>query len=487
MIYSDSREAIMNSKGNIIISASAGAGKTTLLTNKIIKEVEENKSHYKIAAITFTHKASDEIREKLKGKGKDNYLGTNDGFVEQEIIRPFLNDAYGSSFNNDFIVTYTKNKFDTYQKGIEILKSKSILGTYNNSKRNFKFELALNILKKSKVANQYIKARYSRIYIDEYQDSDEDMHNLFMYIKDLGIKLFIVGDTKQSIYSWRGANPKLFNDIYANENTFEKYELTENFRCPISIQNYANIIQYRNADKYQKDVVTCDVIGTKDDELGQVNIDDEIVSLVRSNKEAIELQEMYKYMGYDFTYIPRTPLDDLGTNNKNILIELAKYTKNKMYTHYNFVNNIPGEFNKSEILEIKDIIFRLKGFINEEIIEKILIDLFAYLTLEFFEDIEIKYFCQSVLDSKYENSFNGKELKHKIMTVHAAKGLEFKQVIIFAKNFNLNRNDDEVHYVATTRAKNKLVIKIDDECYLRCIEKICKSNSIELKDIIQIV
>ena len=73
------------------------------------------------------------------------------------------------------------------------------------------------------------------------------------------------------------------------------------------------------------------------------------------------------------------------------------------------------------------------------------------------------------------------------MTVHAAKGLEFKQVIIFAKNFNLNRNDDELHYVATTRAKNKLVIKIDDECYLRCIEKICKSNSIELKDIIQIV
>ena len=50
-----------------------------------------------------------------------------------------------------------------------------------------------------------MKAKYYRIYIDEYQDSDRDMHNLFMYIcKKLEIPLFIVGDLKQSIYGWRG-------------------------------------------------------------------------------------------------------------------------------------------------------------------------------------------------------------------------------------------------------------------------------------------
>ncbi|MDU4146111.1 UvrD-helicase domain-containing protein, partial [Clostridium sp.] len=48
------REKILSSDDNMIILAGAGSGKTTLLTNKIIDYVEKNKTHYKIAAITFT-------------------------------------------------------------------------------------------------------------------------------------------------------------------------------------------------------------------------------------------------------------------------------------------------------------------------------------------------------------------------------------------------------------------------------------------------
>lgn len=44
------------------------------------------------------------------------------------------------------------------------------------------------------------------IFIDEYQDSDSMMHELFMYLNsELGIDIFIVGDVKQAIYLWRGA------------------------------------------------------------------------------------------------------------------------------------------------------------------------------------------------------------------------------------------------------------------------------------------
>lgn len=50
----------------------------------------------------------------------------------------------------------------------------------------------------------FLKAKYFKIYIDEYQDCDYAMHQFFMYLcKQLDIHLFVVGDEKQSIYIWR--------------------------------------------------------------------------------------------------------------------------------------------------------------------------------------------------------------------------------------------------------------------------------------------
>ena len=76
-----------------------------------------------------------------------------------------------------------------------------IIGTYSNSHHYFAFKLALHILKKSHAAKRYLSNRYFRIYVDEYQDSDKDMHNFFMYINEvLCIPFFIEGDLKLSIY-----------------------------------------------------------------------------------------------------------------------------------------------------------------------------------------------------------------------------------------------------------------------------------------------
>lgn len=481
------RNLILQSQENIIISAGAGSGKTTILTNKILKDVEENKSHYKIAAITFTNKAADEIKEKLKEKSIGNFIGTNDSFIQKEIIAPFIKDAYGVKFSNEFSVVYNSKKFCNYNDGLELLKNEKILGSYEDKKKNFKFELALNILRKSKVARQYIKAKYSRIYIDEYQDSDVDMHELFMYIKELGIKLFIVGDINQSIYSWRGAEPQLFKDIYNDKNNgFNKYRLTENFRCSVGIQNYANIILYKKKSAYKENSII-DVIGVYEKPLKYVNINNEIAILVRKNKDAEIIQEYTKEKGMNFVFIPKTPLDKLGTENKNILMELAKYVRNPLYTHYDFINNIPGQFNKTEILEIKEIIKKLKGNnITPKVVEDVLLKLFAYLGLKFYEDVEeIEIFYDSAFNNKYQNSFNGKVFKHKIMTIHSAKGLEFNQVIMFAKDFDIDKDSAE-HYVAVTRAKEKLVIVMDNCKYLKSIKKLCSNIELDFNRIIKI-
>lgn len=489
------RKEILSSEENMIILAGAGSGKTTLLTNKITDYVEKNKTHYKkIAAITFTNKATNEIKLKLKGKINGNFIGNNDSFVEQEIIRPFLSDAYGEEYSNEFIVTYKTDKFNFYNEGLNTLKNKKILASYNESKKNFKFQLALNILKKSKVARQFIQAKYNRIFIDEYQDCDEDMHNLFMYIKELGAKLFIVGDTKQSIYSWRGANPKLFEEIYNGDNDFKKYELFINFRCSKGIQNYSNIIQYRDIDKYQgnNDDIDDVILLSNDydirDAIEKLDIEKDIAVLVRSNAEAEKIKNELNSYGYNFTFVPKTPLDELSTNNKNILIEIAKYSKDEKYTHYDFVNTLPREVSGKEILILKEIIQPLKSTLEKEEIENILIKLFDFLSLSFFETKEIDSFVESIINLRYKNAFNGEEFIHKVMTIHSSKGLEFDQVVIFSKNYDIFREkDSEEHYVATTRAKRKLVILLNNDWYLKKVQSICEDTGLILESIAKFI
>lgn len=487
---SEIRKKIIDSNESLVILAGAGSGKTTLLTNKIISFIEKNKTHYKVAAITFTQKAAYEIKTKLNGHGVGNFIGTNDSFVEQEIIRPFLIDVYGDDFSKDFIVTYSSDEFSLYSQGLNILKTKKILASYSNTKKNFKFQLALKILKNSIVAKQYLISKYKWIFIDEYQDSDEDMHNLFMFIKELGVNLFIVGDLKQSLYSWRGAKPELFKKLYENENGFNKFELLENFRCSKCVQNYANIIEYRDLSRYHTECREINVIGVENKLkciLDKLDLNKEISFLARRNIKAEDIKNELNSAGYNFTFIAKSPLEDLGTVNKNTLINLARYVKDKNYTHYDFVNNIAGDYSKKDIMQIKSIIEPLCSTPKEDDIEQILLKLFAFLGLEFYENIEIPNFIKSIQDSKYDNSFNGKLFKHNVMTIHSSKGLEFEQVVMYASDFKIHWNRDlNEHYVAVTRAKSKVIIVLDDDNYIKEVSNIVKRLGIKISDIIKI-
>ncbi|WP_311999974.1 UvrD-helicase domain-containing protein, partial [Bacillus subtilis] len=177
------REQILKDNGNVIVSAGAGSGKTTLLVKKILEEGKAKNSHYGIAAITFTNKSAADIKEKLGSYDRfKNFVGTADSFVESEVIRPFIVDAFGKHYSDNFKVDYYRNKFRSAKKGLEILRNKNVLGTFERdrdqdnhfNKMNFKFQVAVLILENSLAARQYIKAKYRRLYVDEYQDTDLD-------------------------------------------------------------------------------------------------------------------------------------------------------------------------------------------------------------------------------------------------------------------------------------------------------------------------
>ncbi|NIK11755.1 ATP-dependent helicase [Alkalibacillus almallahensis] len=490
------RERIYQDSQNIVVSAGAGSGKTALLINKLKSEVRYDRTHYKVAAITFTNKSANELKERSRETGKGNFFGTNDGFIEKEIIRPFIKDALGDDFSQNFETEYFKTKFSTFDDGLEILKREGILGAYSNQKRNFKFNLAKKILNDSNACRQYIQAKYRMIFIDEYQDSDIDMHDFFMFIKDdLNIKLFIVGDPKQSIYVWRGAEPQNFKSLLETGSGFNIYVLNENFRCCFDIQNYSNSFFLETQDQVKlEDHEVEDVIGVRNEcsleglyKRNLIDPEKELVILSWKRNYAEHIANYLNEEGYNFTYIPRTPLDK-NTKNSSMLIELAKYVKNKRYSVYHLVNSLGLDLSHKEISEMDDTISGLKNTgVNKEEIILILDELSNMLQINF-EEEELGPFVSVILTDEYDVAFNGQENINKVMTLHSSKGLEFQQVLIFASDFKLFQDRDlNEHYVASTRGKEKLIIMLNDN-YINYLEVIQSRLQLEsLNQLIKII
>ncbi len=89
---------------------------------------------------------------------------------------------------------------------------------------------------------------FDAVFVDEYQDTNEIQDRIFRFVsrKD---NLFIVGDPKQSIYRFRGAEPKVFTEytqktpLYPNgDGDMKKILLSANFRCDKSVVDFVNLV-----------------------------------------------------------------------------------------------------------------------------------------------------------------------------------------------------------------------------------------------------
>lgn len=509
LVDQQEREQILENNADIVVSASAGSGKTTIMVKKMEVELEKILDHRTIAAITFTVKATDEIKKKAgKNIKKPFVVMTNDAFIESEIIRPFIKDALGEDYDNEYSVEYGKEyKFENYSIGLKQLRNKNILGSFEDNDRNFNFKLAYEILEKSIAAQEYIKAKYSWIFIDEYQDSDRDMHRFFMKLKnEYKLKLFIVGDSKQAIYLWRGAMSNIF-ELLRQEN-FCFYELITNFRCDKEIENYANLFhnpKYFNQIKENVENLVLKECYTFNYERGNfsgfvdnfkalineklINTNKEITIIVNLNDDAKKITEMLNREGFDFVFIPKTPIDE-GIPNGHLLKELARFSINQTYTIYDFLENTQIDERNRTRFEVNNIInkLKIKENIKTNIVEKIVAELASYLGISVSTD-EIEKFCDSICHSRYEMAFKLIESKYKVMTVFASKGLEFDQVISFARYYNIHKGDNiQNHYVCITRAKNKFIMFIDNEAYYDHVLEVAANVGItDLRNLIKIV
>lgn len=104
-------------------------------------------------------------------------------------------------------------------------------------------QLTLKLLKNDRV-RENIKSKYKYIFYDEYQDSNE-VHNSIIQSISQKDNLFFVGDVKQSIYSFRLADPSIFMqkyESYKKDDNSIKIDLSSNFRSTKQILDFCNKI-----------------------------------------------------------------------------------------------------------------------------------------------------------------------------------------------------------------------------------------------------
>ncbi len=79
--------------------------------------------------------------------------------------------------------------------------------------------------------------QYRNVLIDEFQDTDAIQMQIFEHLKSISDSFTVVGDADQSIYSFRAANPKFFND-YSTSDEFENKILINNYRSSADIVEF---------------------------------------------------------------------------------------------------------------------------------------------------------------------------------------------------------------------------------------------------------
>ena len=83
------------------------------------------------------------------------------------------------------------------------------------------------------------------LLVDEFQDTDPVQSAILEHLAGtgyLGGRMFIVGDFKQSIYRFRGAEPKIFQQIRSRFPEAGRLDLTENFRSTAGILDFVNAL-----------------------------------------------------------------------------------------------------------------------------------------------------------------------------------------------------------------------------------------------------
>ena len=388
-------EAVTCNKKYIRVVAGAGSGKTKVLTSRISYLIDSGVNPLKILAITFTNKASKEMKERVM-RNIDNLYGSPLISTFHSFCVRFLREEIGIlGYPKDFNIIDEDDKTKLIK---DILKEKNIDKNYLNHKSMinyisfcktyyYKGNYVKSIFNEAKekdkkniseeynkrlekmqcldfddlllktyqilMANEQIRSKWQSkfeyILVDEFQDTNDIQFDLVKLLVGKENNLFVVGDPDQTIYTWRGANLSIIMEFNENFDGAVTIVLDTNYRSSQKILECANKLIKNNHNRLSKDLKAYHSEG---DKVLYNNSSDSYGEAALVAKTIVEEKEKYGYKYNDFAILYRA-------NYLSRDIETALRRSNIPYKIY-------GGIKFYERKEIKDSLAYLKLLVNKQ-------------------------------------------------------------------------------------------------------------------------
>ena len=271
--------AAIETPGSVFLTACPGSGKTRTLTYKIARELSLLTSDkQRVVAITYTHRAADEIHERIEQLGVDTsqlWIGTIHAFCIEWILRPYsmyhpdlkngfrVINAHDTERAHEALCGQAATKLSPFDCNHHFTSSGFVLSCWERKQshvqvlleqywrdlranRQIDFELILwyayQLVRDVPSISLLLGSIFATVLVDEYQDTKEIQYAILGSILKAGqgkAKAFIVGDPNQAIYGSLGGyaiTPEEFGVLCGL--TFKKLDLSRNYRSSDRIVSY---------------------------------------------------------------------------------------------------------------------------------------------------------------------------------------------------------------------------------------------------------
>lgn len=302
------RAAVTAPSGPVLVLAGPGSGKTRVLTRRIAYLIQHlGIAPWHIMAVTFTNKAAREMSERVEALIGEQPRGLLMGTFHATCARILRRETDNlTHYDRDFVIFDTADQLEVVKQALKDLNlddkkfpPRKMLNGISSAKNELitpELYAATNYIAEvtRRVYTQYqallqannamdfddllmqtvllfeerpdilqtYQERYQHILVDEFQDTNTTQYTLVKMLAARHNNIFVVGDSDQSIYKWRGAdfrNIQRFREQYPDA---AQILLEQNYRSTQIILDAAKAVIMRNPNRVHKELFTVRQGGT---------------------------------------------------------------------------------------------------------------------------------------------------------------------------------------------------------------------------------
>lgn len=290
-------QAVVHLGGPLLILAGAGSGKTRVLTRRLAYLLDRGEDPGGILAITFTNKAAAEMRQRAETLVGPLHRSLWLGTFHSACVRILRRDIEVMGYRRNFsildahdqlvamkatmaelgmgerpspaatlaMISQGKNRLldpVAFRSQAETFAQEMAARAYSAYQDRLRASNALDfddllmvtvqLLRNHAAILERYQDRFQHILVDEYQDTNHAQYVLVKLLAEPQRNLFVVGDSDQSIFGWRGADINNILDFERDYPEARVIKLEENYRSTQNILDAAHGVITHNRHRKEK-------------------------------------------------------------------------------------------------------------------------------------------------------------------------------------------------------------------------------------------